>query len=415
MNYRNVFVMLLPVFTFNTLFAQLQPDSCIDLRNSVYTSEQIDSLINISYAGDHPVPDYYSNIDTLNWRSCNADAGCDNSNGALIYDVYFPAVAAYPHYSDRPLPFVVMFHGGGFSDCSNKDGNDSYMYCKTLARRGFVVFNVEYRRGRIKDGRNISPEQLLAIYRAVQDGRGAIRSIIKRQLNNETPFKIDTSQLYIGGSSAGAVTSLHITFCDQQEMDEAFPGISDTSILGAIDKDDYYGSPDIAFSVKGVLSMWGELAGTSNNPGFPSFIKETDRIPVIAFHGKLDKVVPCFTVKENFSAGARATVSQCGFTYHLSSDSGFIYEYGNEPIYERLKSLNIPAQLYLDSDTRHGLSVNADYGVTRDVTSLEEYIAARAAIFFQAVHNKIPFEFLQGRFEDVINNKVYCENNGSQK
>lgn len=414
MSYRKTSIILLLIFTFNTLLAQLQSDSCLDLRNPVYTSEQIDSLTNISYAGDHPVPDYYSNSDTLNGRSCNADSGCNNSNNALVYDVYFPSAAAYPHYNDRPLPFAVLFHGGGFSDCSNKDGNDSHVYCKTLARRGFVVFNVEYRRGRTKDGRNISPEQLLAIYRGVQDARGAIRSIIKRQLDNETPFKIDTSQLYIGGNSAGAVISLHVAFCNQREMDEAFPGISDASILGPIDKNDYYGSQNITFSIKAVLSLWGELAGTSNNPGFPSCIKETDRIPVIAFHGKLDKVVPCFTVKGNFSAGARATVSQCGFTYQLSSDSGFIYEYGNEPIYERLRSLNISAQLYLDSDTRHGLSVNADYGITRDVTSLEEYIATRAAIFFQAVRNKISFEFLQGRFEDVANNKVYCEN-GPQK
>ncbi len=412
---RNISIMLLLIFAFNTLIAQLQSDSCIDLRNPVYTSEQIDSLTNVSYAGDHPVPDYYSNLDSQNRTSCNADSGCDNSNSALVYDVYFPAVAAYPHYNERPLPFVVMFHGGGFSDCSDKDGADSHVYCKTLAERGFVVFNVEYRRGRIKDEKNLSPEQLLATYRGVQDGRGAIRSIIKRQLNNEPAFKIDTSRLYIGGNSAGAIISLHIAFCNQQELDEAFPGISDTTILGPIDKDDYYGSPDVAFSVKAVLSMWGGLVGTSSDPGFPSWIKETDRIPVIAFHGKLDKTVPCFIVKDSFSIGSRATVDQCGCTYQLSSDGGFVYEYGDEPIYERLKSLNIPAQLYLDSDTRHGLSKNADYGVTDDVKSLEEYIATRAAIFFQAVHSNVPLEFLGARFEDSINNKTYCEHNGSKK
>lgn len=414
MNYKNMSMMLLLIFMFDILCAQTPSDSCIDLRNPVYTFEQIDSITNIPYAGNHPVLDYYSNADTLSGKSCNSDSGCDNSNSALVYDVYFPAVAVY-HYNERPLPFVVLFHGGGFSDCSTKDGNDSHTYCKTLARRGFVVFNVEYRRGRLKDGNNISPEQLLAAYRGVQDGRGAIRSIIKRQLKNETSFKIDTSQLYIGGNSAGAIMSLHIAFCDQQEMDEAFPRISDASILGPIDKGDYYGSPDIAFSVKGVLSMWGALAGTSNDTGFPSCIKETDRIPVIAFHGELDKVVPCFVAKGNFSGGERATVSQCGITYQLTSDSGFAYWYGDAPVYERLKSLNIPVQLYLDSDARHGLSRNADYGVTDDVMSLEEYIATRAAIFFQAIHNKISFEFLQGRFEDIINNKSYCEGNESQK
>ena len=159
----------------------------------------------------------------------------------------------------------------------------------------------------------------------------------------------------------------------------------------------------------------GRIGGTSNNPGFPSCIKETDRIPVIAFHVKLDKVVPCFVVKRNYSGGAKATVSECGFTYQLSSDSGFAYWCGDAPVYERLKSLNIPAQLYLDSDTRHGLSQNADNGITADVKSLEEYIAIRAAVFFQAVHNKIPFEFLQGRFEDTVNNKSYCEDYGSKK
>src|SRR5689334_16772388 len=206
---RILFVCLL----YTNAFTQNTNDSCVSLRYPVYRLNQISSVLNISYAGSNIMPDYYSKNDFLS-SPCNNSTGCDSSNASLVYDVYYPSPAVYTHYNTQPLPAVILFHSGGFSDCSNKGFDNTSDYCKAFAQRGFVAFNVEYRRGRLKDGQHFSPEQVLAIYRAVQDGNGAIRSIIKRQINNKTAFKIDTSRLFIGGSSSGAITALHIAFCN---------------------------------------------------------------------------------------------------------------------------------------------------------------------------------------------------------
>ena len=56
-------------------------------------------------------------------------------------------------------------------------------------------------------------QQILAIYRACQDGRGAIRSIIKYETvgwghdanNVNYPWHIDINKIFVGGVSAGSV------------------------------------------------------------------------------------------------------------------------------------------------------------------------------------------------------------------
>lgn len=97
----------------------------------------------------------------------------------------------------------MLTHPGGYSDCSSKEGVPDLQYmCMEFARRGFIFFNIEYRRGRItytQDPRVYPPYktvyQQLAGYRAAQDIKGAERSIIKAYYDNvfANKFKMDTS------------------------------------------------------------------------------------------------------------------------------------------------------------------------------------------------------------------------------
>jgi|GEM_PF-4451964 len=399
------------IFLASIIYVSAFAQSCSDLRYPIYTPDQIDSIGNLSYAGIKPVPDFYSTNDSLDAR-CTNGLGCDSSNAALVYDIYYPSTTVYTKYDIMPLPAVIIFHSGSFSDCSNKQRDSTRDYCKAFAQRGFIVFNVEYRRGRLLDGKKLSPEQLLAIYRAVQDGNGAIRSIVQRQVNNETTFKFDTSKLFLAGSSSGAIIALHIAFCNQTEMDSAYPGVSDPGVLGPVLKDDYYGASNISFSIKGVLSMWGALIGSgSSSPDFPACITSTDTIPLIAFHGEKDKTIPDSTINPVFSSGARAVVSQCDFTYHLTSAIHFDHQYGSIPIYNRLQSLNVPSELYLDSDAGHGLDSTSDYGLpTNNTDSVEDYIVARAAIFFEAILNNTTGNIKQTIFVDMEDTTSNCVN-----
>ena len=137
-----------------------------------------------TYPGD--VTYANENMSCIDTAISGAEACTTDSTGDLYYDVYYPST--YPNYKSCPLPAVIYVHGGGFSDCRklSKAGNDSNAIA--FAERGFVFFNVEYRTGVriVPNGFPLDPtgnlyatvQQQLAEYRASQDARGAIRTII---------------------------------------------------------------------------------------------------------------------------------------------------------------------------------------------------------------------------------------------
>ena len=158
-------------------------------------------LADISYKSTNPYLDDCGNVVPYN---CKLDQG-----DMLVYDVYYPSdKTAYHCYKNKPLPAIVLFHGGGFSDCNDSDlGGNIDNYCREFAKRGFVAFDVHYRSGRLKDPNVVngdvnnnyfSASAFLATYRAFQDGRGAIRSIIAYQSSPTPPvYSIDTDNVLL--------------------------------------------------------------------------------------------------------------------------------------------------------------------------------------------------------------------------
>jgi hypothetical protein len=168
------------------------------------------------------------------------------------------------------------------------------------------VLNVEYRSGTLDDRLegNIYEcvQRILALYRAAQDARGAVRSIIKReQLHNtqfpDDPYRININNIFLGGASAGSVLSLLTAYYTTQSLiNAAFPtGINSTNVLGPIDADYYYGEPTIEYKskIKGVLNMWGQVLLP---PGFSlSDIQGAATLslpPMISFQGQNDEIFP---------------------------------------------------------------------------------------------------------------------------
>ena len=70
----------------------------------------------------------------------------------LVYDVYYPSdKTAYHCYKNKPLPAIVLFHGGGFSDCNDSDlGGNIDNYCREFAKRGFSGIRCALSLGQIK-------------------------------------------------------------------------------------------------------------------------------------------------------------------------------------------------------------------------------------------------------------------------
>ncbi|HNP22906.1 MAG TPA: T9SS type A sorting domain-containing protein [Panacibacter sp.] len=404
--------------------------------------ENIATELGVKYAQKNKIFDisYYNSDQFLSDCGTVAPYSCTSDlTDMLTYDVYFPSPGVYSCYRKNPLPAIVLFHGGGFSDCSSPDGTGGIaQYCMEFAKRGFIAFNVQYRTGRIKDpqsvagetGNYMSASNFLAIYRAYQDARGSVRSILSRQLSNTPPpYRIDPDNIYVGGVSAGGFVALSLAYYTPDMLYEIFGDAQPK--LGSLNENAYKGSPDINFKIKGVLNLWGgtyiPAAYGSSVSGF--FVKNIDKRgnslnpPMIAFQGAQDNVVPVKKANVYYSVSSSfiktKVCTDAGDTYYSLSNNDTdkarkdLIMYGSQNMYDLLTGdLRIPCELYLDSDMQHGLSDKSDFGtnanVKQDKTAIIPYFVQRAIAFFQAVSNDFSDKLIDTRFSDCENFRVGC-------
>mgnify|MGYP000889909844 CR=1 FL=1 len=162
---------------------------------------------------------------------------------------------------------MVIFHAGGFQECSdyNDGGSENSvldLMAREFAKKGFICVLAHYRTGRLTDDIDtdkIATQQTLAAYRAMQDVEGCLRSIIKRDAENGHTevtedgflFKINTSQVFLGGLSAGSIAVLGSVYYRTQNLaNKAFVnrGNSDLNIeeaLGGFKNNDFYYGSDV--------------------------------------------------------------------------------------------------------------------------------------------------------------------------
>ena len=115
---------------------------------------------------------------------------------SLYLDFYEPTGDTL---SSRPL--IVYVFGGGYLIGTRIDPPIP-TYCSYLAQCGYAVASIDYRIGfNILDSQ--SAER--AVYRGVQDLRGAVRFLCQRF----PQYRIDTTAIFLTGSSAGCISGLH--------------------------------------------------------------------------------------------------------------------------------------------------------------------------------------------------------------
>ena len=173
----------------------------------------------------------------------------------------------------RKRPLVMLIHGGGFY-FGSKDDESITRWCEHLSALGYVAVSIDYRLG--FPPAKASLER--AGYRAVQDAHAAMRYLVAHQ----EEYGIDTSMIFVGGASAGAITALNLEYMTNENRPECTYGGFLRPDLGSIDT---VGNPfRNGFRIKGIVDMWGAMADTAWMRGHS--------IPVIAFHGDADNIVP---------------------------------------------------------------------------------------------------------------------------
>ncbi len=192
------------------------------------------------------------------------------NNTTLLLDIYEP-------FNDglalRPL--ILWAHPGGFL-LGDKTADDIIALCDSFARKGYVTASIGYRLGFDPLDGN-SAER--AVYRGTQDGRAAVR-FMKQMWET---YQIDTNRIFMGGSSAGGVMSLHVAYLDESERPEStFQGLIAPDLLCVDCSGNTYNH---TVDLLGIVDMWGAM-------GDSSWRDQNDDTPVLIIHGSIDDVVP---------------------------------------------------------------------------------------------------------------------------
>lgn len=292
----------------------------------------------------------------------------------LLLDLYKPV---NDYNEDRPV--LILIHGGTWiGGCKDEASSGIIPLANEFASRGYMVASINYRLGWHKAAYVATPtaapwpefykslyaadssEMLRALYRGMQDTKGAIRFLKARNISDSSCIE----NFYTAGESAGAFIAIATAFLDRDiEKPYACFAIADApdpqdNLPNAVADCDYHIYPLSATSlerpdlgsvdgdlningynadVKGVLSFFGGVPVEAFTKNW--FDNNTD-IPLYAYHQTCDGIV-------NFSYGQPMEVisynCNLGYTpWHYN----YPHMFGNGAIYDSLSAL--PYQLLSD-------------------------------------------------------------------
>gem|GEM_PF-308277 len=187
----------------------------------------------------------------------------------LKLDIYYPKADVF-----KSRPLVMLIHGGAFY-IGSKESACEQTLASSLAKCGYLVASIDYRLGF-----KLTPSEIeLSAYRAVQDAHAALRFLS----HNAKGLGIDPNQVYVGGTSAGAVASLNVAFMNNDERPARILAESKSGVLANIE--DSGNKYKETFEIKAVANLWGAVADLN-------ILDSDEKISVLSIHGTADEVVP---------------------------------------------------------------------------------------------------------------------------
>lgn len=230
-----------------TLFKVVRPTgegSCVPTTTTTATTSTTTTTIALPYLPPPgPAPLRYRDLvfATASTTSNVVYGSAVNNSGATItlrLDLYQPTGDAV---TERPA--IVWVHGGSFC-CGDKTSGEIVDQATTFARKGYVNVSINYR---LEPGGCTGSVPLTICIIAMQEAREDAQTAVRFLRTNAAAYGIDQSRIAIGGSSAGAMTALHVGFDSSEDPTAAVGGavsLSGSNILGAIDPAD---APSLLF------------------------------------------------------------------------------------------------------------------------------------------------------------------------
>lgn len=249
-----------------------------ELRYTGRIFEKVDTFKNVEYAQ----AEWLNNplgIELLSEYNIH-DGEQTTAVKPLLMDIFVPAEDTV-----SKKPAIIFSHSGAFL-IGSRLADDMVAFCDSFARKGYVTATIDYRIGMgaavtrlwgsIIIGLSVDEENAhRAAYRATQDGRAAIRYLKQ----NADLYGIDSSRVFLVGSSAGAIQNLSVLYLDQPheipDNTQTTPSLGGIDDVGPAGPD---GNPDA------VVAMWGAAWNTE-------YI-ENKQTPLLLMHGENDNIVP---------------------------------------------------------------------------------------------------------------------------
>lgn len=215
--------------------------------------------------------DVYSNVNLTSDIVYGSNTSFSGANTSLTLDFYEPAADTA---TARPL--IIWVHGGSFQ-FGTKTDVDVQELSNRFAKKGYACASINYRLGFFPID---SSNAIKAVLRATQDLKASIRYFYKDRATTNT-YKIDTNRIFIGGSSAGAITALHVGYLDQDCEISDYINASGLATLGGLEGAS--GNQGYSSKVAGVINLCGAL-------GRYSWMEAGD-VPLVSIHGTADATV----------------------------------------------------------------------------------------------------------------------------
>lgn len=251
--------------------------------------------------------DVFPNVTTTSDITYGQNTSWNGAATTLKMDVYQPTGD-----TETKRPLLILVHGGSFIGGSKTDG-DMVTFSQKFAKKGYVCASIDYRLGFFPFD---SANAVKAVVRATQDLRAAIRYFYKDKQTTDT-YKIDTNHIFIGGSSAGAITALHVGYLNNECEIADYLNQNTITQLGGLEGSS--GNPGYSSTVHGILNGCGALARYS--------WLEAGNIPVASVHGTNDG-----TVKYNRGV--------------VNPGTPLMYLDGSRMIHERACAVGVENQFY---------------------------------------------------------------------
>lgn len=243
----------------------------------------------------------------------------DSTYVDLKMDIYEPQGDNFAH---RPL--MVLAFPGSFT-AGIRQSPDITQLCDNFSRRGYVCATIDYRLG-FEGGSDSDTNQFKALMRGVQDMKAAVRFFYKDAQTTNT-WRIDTGQIFIGGSSAGAFISLNYAYGKEDTLSRSEPAWARPALAALGGPEGNSGNPSYSSKVKGVIDLCGGIADTVwMMPGDPI---------LVGVHGTADSTVTCY------------------FDSVYASTHPESLLFGGGDIRNRLNHVSIPNHIYLFQGADH--------------------------------------------------------------